>query len=130
MSHRNRIGVATALWLAVLPGVGSGQAGDTEPIKTTLCELVKEPAQFNGKFVQLRATIRHGFEVSLVVDESCSVWLAGPGTTYMSVGNVTLPVSSNSANVLWWVGMESGGRRPDSARRKPHGDSSGRPLSR
>jgi len=41
------------------------------PIKTTVCELLGHPERFNGKVVQIRATIRVGFEFSVLFDDSC-----------------------------------------------------------
>src|SRR5271157_1913042 len=75
--------LATAVVLC--PAIMSGQAVAREPIETTLCELVKEPEGFNGKIVQLRAVIQTGFELSVVRDDSCSasIWLTGPGVTYV-----------------------------------------------
>lgn len=47
------------------------------PVKTTLCEIVKRPADFNGKAVQFRATIESGVMdlPSGASDESCSAEL-------------------------------------------------------
>jgi len=61
------------------------------PVHTTICELIKDPQRFNGKMVQLRATIRSGFEVSLLRDDSCSasIWFAGPDATYTTVGRTS-----------------------------------------
>src|SRR5882724_3327831 len=64
----------------VLPGVGFGQAKADEPIKTALCELVKEPDRFNGKIVQVRAAIATGPESIVVADDACS------GSIWLSVG--------------------------------------------
>jgi len=72
----------------VLPSMGFSQVKADEPIKTTLCELVKEPELFNGKVVQVRAIVVYGFEASLLRDESCSadIWLAAGFSV-----NLTLP---------------------------------------
>src|SRR6266568_1977634 len=82
-----------AITLAVFPGVGFAQTKADEPIKMTLCELVKEPERFNGKMVHVRAAIVTGFEASLLRDDSCSasIWLAGPGATYTTIGNQQTP---------------------------------------
>jgi len=55
-------------------------AADTEPqpLKTTLCEIVKQPARFAGKRVEFRATIDSGVQdlPTGVVDPSCAATLA------------------------------------------------------
>jgi len=72
------IQAAVAISLVVLPGVGLALVKADEPIKTTLCDLVKEPERFNGKMVEVRATVFYGFEASLLRDKSCSadIWLS------------------------------------------------------
>lgn len=40
--------------IAVLPGVAFAQGGVVDMLKMRLCEVVKEPARFNGKTVQIR----------------------------------------------------------------------------
>jgi len=57
--------------LVVLPGTAVAQIRADEPIKTTLCELVKDPARFAGQYVQVRATFVGNFEMSILVDDSC-----------------------------------------------------------
>jgi hypothetical protein len=52
-------------------GSAFGQEHSPEPIKTSVCELAKESARFNGKVVQLRAIVNTGFEWSVLQDESC-----------------------------------------------------------
>jgi hypothetical protein len=42
-----------------------------EPITTTVCELVAHPERFNGKIVQIRATLSVGYEISDFVDDHC-----------------------------------------------------------
>ena len=53
---------------------GCGQTKAEEPVKTTLCDIVKQPERFSGKRVQFRATIESGvmYLPSGVSDESCS----------------------------------------------------------
>jgi hypothetical protein len=65
----------------------------SDAIKTSLCDLAKVPAHFSGKVVQVRATVFLGFESSQLVDPDCSarVWLAGPQTTYLTIGYTPLP---------------------------------------
>jgi hypothetical protein len=40
-----------------------------EPIDTTVCELVRNPAAFSGKMVRVQAQISSGFEVAVVLAE-------------------------------------------------------------
>jgi hypothetical protein len=53
----------------------AGKSDENEPTKTTLCELVKTPDQFNGKMVQFRAEFVSRFQWEGFVDESCSAKL-------------------------------------------------------
>ena len=71
------------LWFAVIPGVASGQAGGTEPIQTTLCQVVASPEFFNGKVVQFRAAIATGPESSTLKDDHCfaDVWFSAGDTS-------------------------------------------------
>ena len=48
--------------VVLLPIVAFGQMKSDEPIKTTVCEIVKSPALFNGKIVTVRAPIEIAFE--------------------------------------------------------------------
>ncbi len=62
----------------------SPAAGAQEkPIVTSLCEISKNPANFDGKLVQLTAKVRTGFEVFAIgdpSDSSCkSAWFVIPG---------------------------------------------------
>lgn len=65
-------GVIAILIFAVLPGVALGQSPSNAPITTALCELLKEPALFNGKMVKFRAEYLSKFEWTGFVDETCS----------------------------------------------------------
>lgn len=58
--------------VAVLSDMAFGQVKSDEPIKTTLCELLKTPEKFNGKMVEVRATVKSGFEWGGLTDASCS----------------------------------------------------------
>ncbi len=42
------------------------------PIKTTVCELARQPANFNGQVVEVRATIAASEEASVLTDSTCS----------------------------------------------------------
>ena len=66
------------VYLAFLSEVVAGRVKSPEPIKTTICELVKTPERFDGAMVQVVATIGAGFEASLLVDDGCSarIWLS------------------------------------------------------
>src|SRR5262249_28192765 len=54
----------------------SDQVNGEPPIKTTLCELVTHPKTYTGRSVEIRAAVEQGFEVSLLVDNTCSarIW--------------------------------------------------------
>jgi hypothetical protein len=54
-SEQHCVRAVAALCFIVLPGVAFGQRGAGEPIKTTVCELVKDPAKFDGKMVEVSA---------------------------------------------------------------------------
>ncbi|MGO4883662.1 MAG: hypothetical protein ACLP59_23005 [Bryobacteraceae bacterium] len=69
-----------AVCLAGFPILAVAQVQADEPIKTTFCELVKHPAQFGDKMVQVRATIVTGYEGIVIADDTC------PGTIWLSVG--------------------------------------------
>jgi hypothetical protein len=49
--------------------VAQTRAGD--PIKTTLCELVRDPERFNNKLVEIRSEFVSGFQREGFVDETC-----------------------------------------------------------
>src|ERR1035441_2243234 len=61
---------------AALPGVMFGQANPDEAIKTTLCELVRTPEQFNGKMVQFRAEYVSDLQRTSFEDEKCGAVVA------------------------------------------------------
>lgn len=48
----------------------------SQPIRTTLCELLKDPDRFNGKMVRVRAKVYFGFEASLLRDGTHEIWLS------------------------------------------------------
>jgi hypothetical protein len=55
--------IQTAIaFIAVLPILTLGQTKSDQPIHTTVCEVVKSPASFNGKIVTLRGPIQIAFE--------------------------------------------------------------------
>jgi hypothetical protein len=51
-----------------------------EPIPATLCDLVNRPGQYNGRMVQVRASMAAGLESLVLLDETCS------GSIWLSVG--------------------------------------------
>jgi hypothetical protein len=65
----------TVAAFALVDAAAFGQTADA-PIKTTLCDIVKDPERFNGKIVQIRATAMTGFEERLLIDDTCSarIW--------------------------------------------------------
>ena len=75
--------MAAAVSLVLIFGLGLppifalGQAKAGEPVKTTVCEIAKHPETFDGKRVQVRATVETGVEdlPAGVADESCGAEL-------------------------------------------------------
>jgi hypothetical protein len=63
-----------------LTATGWAQVGPHGPIKTNLCEMLRNPSQFNGRIVQLRAKFDSGMEFQGLLDEGCSqrIWLRWP----------------------------------------------------
>jgi hypothetical protein len=58
--------------LTVLSSTLVGQPKTSEPIKTSLCELAREPQRFNGKLVEIRSGFVSRFQWEGFVDETCS----------------------------------------------------------
>ena len=96
---------ATVIAVAIMTGAALGQVKSDQPIKTTLCELVKEPKHFDGKMVQIRAAILTGVdlpnddsrpvsELSLLSDNRCAerIWFA---RTDIMNGQLTSPTGSS-----------------------------------
>jgi hypothetical protein len=67
------IPVVVAVTLAVFPGVGFAQVKADEPIKTALCDLVREPERFNGKIVSVSGRIVIAFEDFELLVSGCDV---------------------------------------------------------
>lgn len=63
--------------LGLPPIFAFGQANAGEPAKTTVCEIAKHPDTFDGKLVQVRATVETGVEdlPAGAADESCGAEL-------------------------------------------------------
>jgi len=55
------------------PFLAFGQAKGGEPVKTTVCEIAAHPQTFDGKLVQVRATVESGVQdlPAGVADEGC-----------------------------------------------------------
>jgi hypothetical protein len=60
-----------AFCLAVVPGAAFGQANADAPIKTTVCELAKEPSSYKGKIVTVRGRVLIDFEDFELSTDSC-----------------------------------------------------------
>jgi hypothetical protein len=58
--------------LTVLSSALFGQTRAGEPIKITLCELIRDPQRFNGKLVEIRSGFVSRFHWEGFVDEACS----------------------------------------------------------
>lgn len=59
-----------------------GPAG-AQIIQTSVCDVGRSPASFNGKIVRLRAKVISGFEVFALQnpgDQKCTIWLTYPGS--------------------------------------------------
>ena len=61
--------------IALLTGLSSVLVGQTtagDPIKTSLCELVRNPEKFNNKLVEIRSEFVSRFQWEGFADETCS----------------------------------------------------------
>jgi hypothetical protein len=58
--------------LAVASGALFGEHQGTQPIKTTVCELVSDPETLNHKLVEIRSEFISRFQWEGFVDETCS----------------------------------------------------------
>ncbi len=58
--------------LTVLSSTQVGQPKTSDPIKTSLCELAREPERFNDKLVEIRSEFVSRFQGEGFVDERCS----------------------------------------------------------
>jgi|SRR5579862_610596 len=65
--------VGTFIAAVLVPGVAVAQAKADEPIKTTLCELVKDAARFGGKMVEIRGRVLIAFEEFTLDTTKCDV---------------------------------------------------------
>lgn len=66
-SHRLKLAL-----IVVLPilecGLGGQTASQQEPVSTTVCAIMRNPAAYAGRIVKVRATVASGFESSTIVD--------------------------------------------------------------
>src|SRR5450631_2651457 len=65
--------MSTSVWAqgTAPPAVAvlSGQTATLqEPLATTVCDIIHNPAAFAGRIVKVRATVASGFESSTIVD--------------------------------------------------------------
>jgi hypothetical protein len=58
--------------VTVLPIVVLGQTKSDQPIETTVCDVVRSPASFNGKIITLRGTIQIAFETFGLSASDCT----------------------------------------------------------
>jgi len=58
--------------LTVLSSALAGQTRSGEPIKTSLCELIRDLQRFNGKLIEMRNGFVSRFQWEGFVDETCS----------------------------------------------------------
>jgi hypothetical protein len=64
------------------------------PVETSVCELVRNPKPFHGKWIRVRAKIETGFEKSVLIDAGpCVVWLAW-GDSPSAEGTESVPIYS------------------------------------
>jgi hypothetical protein len=83
-----------------------------DPISTSLCEIAKGPAGFDGKFVRVRGTILSGFEVFTLTDKSCGsdfrIWLddtdsrPSAAVEYALINSIA---DAKEPDELTWVGL-------------------------
>jgi len=82
------------LLLLVLGGTQSQEksaSSPPQPILTSVCAVVKEPAAFDNKLVKIRGYVTANFEYSVLADDSCSergIWFVfadGSGPPSLSV---------------------------------------------
>ena len=68
----SRIGVRTSVIALLTLSPLFGQTSANKVIKTTLCQLISDPQQFNGKLVEIRSEFVSRFQWEGFVDETCS----------------------------------------------------------
>lgn len=72
--------VLSTICMAIFAPLAVGQ---NKVIATTVCEVARQPANFDNKFVRLKATVAGNFEISAIRDpvhDDCpSLWFTYPG---------------------------------------------------
>jgi len=66
------IGAVVAVAATVAAGVLLLLPKAESPIRTTVCEVMRQPERFNGKIVQIRTNVVSGMETGGLLDRSCS----------------------------------------------------------
>ncbi len=66
-----------------------------QTVNTTVCEILKDPANFNGKTVQIKGLVTAGFDQFEITDKACgiqvnAIWLDYPEGTHGKAGPVAL----------------------------------------
>jgi hypothetical protein len=66
-----------------------------QAVDTTVCDVVKNPASFNGKLVRLKGTVIAGLDQFMVTDSDCGfpvngIWLSYPQGTKAKAGPVAM----------------------------------------
>lgn len=64
-------------------------------VDTTVCDVLKDPASFNGKIVRIKATVAAGFDQFVIQDQTCqhavnTIWLSYPEGTKAKSGPVAI----------------------------------------
>lgn len=64
-------------------------------VDTTVCDVLKDPASFNGKIVRIKATVVAGFDQFVIQDQTChhavnTIWLSYPEGTKAKSGPVAV----------------------------------------
>ena len=94
MSHsvtRLRI-IAAAIFMTLFQCVAFGAETKISPVDTTVCQVMADPEQYDGKFVRLRARVRSEFEVSAIVDPDADcdfIWLDSYGGDPITMTSIT-----------------------------------------
>ncbi len=82
----------TLLLFVCLAALGALHA---QTVDTTVCEVLKNPASFDGKIVRLKGTVISGFDEFAIKDSSCGqavngIWLSYPEGTKAKSGPVAM----------------------------------------
>jgi hypothetical protein len=74
-----------------------------QTVDTTVCNVLKSPASFNGKIVRIKGTVTAGFDVFAIKDPSCgqklnAIWLSYPEGTKGKAGPVATLILQPAKN--------------------------------